>query len=158
MGRRSGSPVIVATSVAVVVGMALAVLWQWAEARSDLRGRSHVSSHADPGVALATPVLSARRAPGVLARRLNLDDFAGEFADVVDAVDRTSCLAVSVDGQSVVDENRDVSVIPASTMKLIVAAVALEVLGPGYKFTTTVVRRSGRGRRGGGRPVDHRRR
>jgi D-alanyl-D-alanine carboxypeptidase/D-alanyl-D-alanine-endopeptidase (penicillin-binding protein 4) len=48
-------------------------------------------------------------------------------------------LAVSVDGQEVVAQNGGVAVIPASTMKLVVAAVALEVLGPGYKFTTTVM-------------------
>ena len=138
MGRRSGSPVIVATSLAVVVGMGLAVLWQWAEERSTFVADPTYSSHADPGVALATPVLSARRAPGVLARRLNMGSFAGEFDEVLDQVDRTSCLAVAVDGQLVVAKNGAVSVVPASTMKLIVAAVALEVLGPGYKFTTTV--------------------
>src|SRR5215218_3249887 len=138
MARRSGSPVIVATSLAVVVGMGLAVLWQWAEARSTFDADPTYASHADPAVALQTPLLSARRAPGVLARRLNLGTFATEFDDVVAAVDRTSCLAVSVDGQSIVAQNPAVSVMPASTMKLIVAAVALEVLGPGSKFTTTV--------------------
>ncbi len=139
MGRRSGSPVIVATSVAVTVGMGLAVLWQWAEDRSTVAAAPTIAANADPGIALATPLLSSRRAPGVLARRLNLDQFESEFDDVVQAIDRTSCFAVSVDGQEVISKNRSVAVMPASTMKLFVAAVALEVLGSGYTFTTSVV-------------------
>jgi D-alanyl-D-alanine carboxypeptidase/D-alanyl-D-alanine-endopeptidase (penicillin-binding protein 4) len=138
MGKRGGSPVIVATSVAVVIGMALAVLWQWAESRSTIAADPTIAAPNDPSIALATPLLSARRAPGVLARRLNLDDFAAELDDVVADVDATSCLSVSVDGQPVVAHHASVPVVPASTMKLIVAAVALDVLGPGFQFTTSV--------------------
>ncbi|MGD9995578.1 MAG: D-alanyl-D-alanine carboxypeptidase/D-alanyl-D-alanine-endopeptidase [Ilumatobacteraceae bacterium] len=138
MGKRGGSPVIVAASVAVVVGMALAVLWQWAESRSTIDADPTIAAPADPRIALATPVLSTRRAPGVLARRLNLDEFAAELDDVAGDVDATSCLSVSVNGQTVLAHHASVPVVPASTMKLIVAAVALDVLGPGFRFTTSV--------------------
>ncbi|MBI5088990.1 MAG: D-alanyl-D-alanine carboxypeptidase, partial [Actinobacteria bacterium] len=138
MGKRGGSPVIVATSVAIVVGMALAVLWQWSETRSTVDADPTIAAPADPRIALATPVLSLRRTPGLLARQLNLDDFAAELGAVVDDIDASSCLSVSVDGQTVVAHNASAPVVPASTMKLIVAAVALDVLGPGYQFTTSV--------------------
>ena len=138
MARHRGSPVIVATSLAVVVASGLTVLWQWAEARSTFDAEPTIAAPADPSIALSTPCCRRAVRPGVLARRLNLDDFADEFDDVAEAVERTSCLAVSVDGQLVVGQNNSVAVIPASTMKLVVAAAALEMLGPGYRFTTSV--------------------
>ncbi|MCU1361711.1 MAG: dac [Ilumatobacteraceae bacterium] len=122
----------------VIVGMALTVLWQWAEERSTIAAEPTIAATADPAAALTTPLLSERRAPGVLARRLNLQQFASEFGDVSAEIEPTSCLAVSVDGQDVIAKNASVGVLPASTMKLFVAAVALEMLGPGYTFTTTV--------------------
>jgi D-alanyl-D-alanine carboxypeptidase/D-alanyl-D-alanine-endopeptidase (penicillin-binding protein 4) len=138
MARHGGSPVIVATSLAITVGMGLAVLWQWAESRTTVPADPVVHAAADPGVGLATPVLSLRRAPGVLARRLNVDQFANDLASTVADVDATSCLSVSVDGQAVVTHNPGVPVVPASTLKVVIAAVALDVLGPGYQFTTSV--------------------
>src|SRR5262249_30386681 len=51
-----------------------------------------------------------------------------------------SCLSVAVDGAVVFDSNGTDPVLPASNMKLLVAAVALDKLGPDYRYTTTVTR------------------
>jgi D-alanyl-D-alanine carboxypeptidase/D-alanyl-D-alanine-endopeptidase (penicillin-binding protein 4) len=90
-------------------------------------------------VAVATPVLSMRRAPGILSRDLNLAAFQDALQPLVDRLDETSCVAVSVDGVAVAAKNESVPVIPASNMKVIVAAVALDVLGPDHRFTTSVL-------------------
>ena len=47
-----------------------------------------------------------------------------------------SCLVVGVDGRPVLDAAGATSVMPASNMKIVTAAVALEVLGPDRTFTT----------------------
>jgi D-alanyl-D-alanine carboxypeptidase/D-alanyl-D-alanine-endopeptidase (penicillin-binding protein 4) len=46
---------------------------------------------------------------------------------------------VAVDGAVVFDSNGSAPVLPASNMKLVVGAVALDKLGAGYRFTTSVV-------------------
>jgi D-alanyl-D-alanine carboxypeptidase/D-alanyl-D-alanine-endopeptidase (penicillin-binding protein 4) len=48
-------------------------------------------------------------------------------------------VALSVDGYDSGSANADVIVLPASTEKLVVAAVALELLGEAFTFTTRVV-------------------
>jgi D-alanyl-D-alanine carboxypeptidase/D-alanyl-D-alanine-endopeptidase (penicillin-binding protein 4) len=67
------------------------------------------------------------------------DLVAGSMASLADSIDGSSCLAVALDDRTVVARNPDVAVIPASNLKLVVAAVAVDVLGPGFTFTTTVV-------------------
>jgi D-alanyl-D-alanine carboxypeptidase/D-alanyl-D-alanine-endopeptidase (penicillin-binding protein 4) len=53
-------------------------------------------------------------------------------------VNDRSCVAISVDGEPVRSANARVPVIPASTMKLVTAAVALDRLGPDFRYTTSV--------------------
>ena len=52
------------------------------------------------------------------------------------ALTGVTALVVGVDGVPVFDDAGPTSVIPASNMKLVTAAVALEVLGPDHRFTT----------------------
>jgi D-alanyl-D-alanine carboxypeptidase/D-alanyl-D-alanine-endopeptidase (penicillin-binding protein 4) len=83
--------------------------------------------------------MAYRRAPeqlGALADDVRLSDAMDQLAAFVG---ETSCLAVSVDGRSVTAHNAATAVIPASTHKLLVASVALDVLGPEHRFTTSVV-------------------
>ena len=55
---------------------------------------------------------------------------------VGDRVAPGSCLVVGVDGAPVFDDAGGDQRVPASNMKLVTAAVALDVLGPDHRFTT----------------------
>ncbi|NND75712.1 MAG: D-alanyl-D-alanine carboxypeptidase/D-alanyl-D-alanine-endopeptidase [Ilumatobacter sp.] len=90
---------------------------------------------ADP---LATQMLSLRRFPAVLSREVNIAGFQESLVPFLGSINDRSCVAVSVDGVAVGVQNPDLAVIPASNEKLIVAAVALEVLGADTRLTTTV--------------------
>jgi D-alanyl-D-alanine carboxypeptidase/D-alanyl-D-alanine-endopeptidase (penicillin-binding protein 4) len=99
--------------------------------------------------ALTTPLLSFRRMPGILAGRSNDVLLARSLAGLASLLSPTSCLAVSVDGRSVIAQHASTPLLPASNVKLVVAAVALDVLGPDHTFSTTV-----RGTIGEGGAVD----
>jgi len=88
---------------------------------------------------MATPLLSVRRAPAALASDRQLDLLLDSLVPLADSVDGQSCLSVSFNDRTLVSRNDQVVIIPASNVKVITAAVALEVLGPGTTFSTTVV-------------------
>jgi D-alanyl-D-alanine carboxypeptidase/D-alanyl-D-alanine-endopeptidase (penicillin-binding protein 4) len=91
---------------------------------------------ADP---LSTSMLSMRRVPAVLSRQLNVADFQQTLTPFLGTLNDRSCVAVSVDGILIGAQNADVAVIPASNEKLVVAAVALDVIGAETVLTTSVV-------------------
>lgn len=126
--------------MAITITMLLVVAWQFAEDRASVRAADTVDldAGATDAVALVTPVLSVRRAPGVLSRRLNVAAFRDALRPVFEGLNDTSCLAVSVDGQPISSANSNVGLLPASNMKLLTAAVAAESLGKSYIFTTRV--------------------
>ncbi len=142
---RRSDPLIVAVSLAVTVAMALLVLWQWADARRVATADPPLAAGADPAPAPATPVLSFRRAPAVLLRSINVGALRAGLQPLLDRVAQGSCAVVAVDGEVVAAANAALPVIPASTAKLVVGAVALERLGPGYRFRTSVVGEVGPG-------------
>lgn len=119
--------------------MVLLVAWQWAVAATTVDAEPAIAASADPTVELTTPLLSFRRAPGVLSRSLNTTQFRIQLATLLDRVGAGSCASVAVDGAVVSSKNENLPVIPASNMKLVVAATALEVLGPSYTFRTSAV-------------------
>jgi D-alanyl-D-alanine carboxypeptidase/D-alanyl-D-alanine-endopeptidase (penicillin-binding protein 4) len=87
---------------------------------------------------LTTELLSYRRMPTQMATAGDDARLSAAMNELASFVDDRSCLSVAVDGRPVIAHNADVPVIPASTHKLLVAAVALEVLGPDHVFTTSV--------------------
>jgi D-alanyl-D-alanine carboxypeptidase/D-alanyl-D-alanine-endopeptidase (penicillin-binding protein 4) len=83
-------------------------------------------------------MLDYRRTPAALASVANVNRLSEDMQPLYAFVNDTSCVALAVDGASIDGANEDVQVIPASTQKILVAAVALETLGPEFRYTTTV--------------------
>jgi D-alanyl-D-alanine carboxypeptidase/D-alanyl-D-alanine-endopeptidase (penicillin-binding protein 4) len=89
--------------------------------------------------ALNTGLLSMRRTASKLSNDLNLTAFQQDVTPLLDMMNAQSCAMVTLNGQLVGARNEKVPVIPASNQKVLVAAVALDVLGPDFVFTTNLV-------------------
>ena len=76
--------------------------------------------------ALNTGLLSFRRAASKLSRDLNMAAFQQGVQPLMNSVGDRSCAAISLDGELVGEKNIDTVVIPASNMKILVAAAAIE--------------------------------
>lgn len=87
----------------------------------------------------ATPVLSARRVPALVAAPVAERRLVAALDAVLAGQDGTACLTVAVDGRLVYDREASTPLVPASLLKLVTAVAALEVLGPDHRFRTTVV-------------------
>ena len=98
------------------------------EAQKDLAVGPHVD----------TPLFAVRRIPTLLSAPLATTQIKQKLTSLSALIPGGSCLGVIADGQVVGSTNADTAVIPASNMKVITAAVALEVLGPDYRFDTVV--------------------
>ncbi|HYN33255.1 MAG TPA: D-alanyl-D-alanine carboxypeptidase/D-alanyl-D-alanine-endopeptidase [Ilumatobacteraceae bacterium] len=142
------TPFIALFAILLVPVAALTALVVWSDGQADEHESALATTPDDSGEPAPPPVSAApKMTTGLLSyRRLpNQMVAAGDDARLSEAmnelasfVDDRSCLSVSVDGRPVIGHNADVPVIPASTHKLLVAAVALEVLGPDHVFTTSV--------------------
>ena len=108
---------------------------------------------------VVTPLVSLRRAPTTIATTMANEALVTSLAPIGERVTPGSCLVVGVDGVPVYDDAGPTSVIPASNMKLVTAAVALEVLGPDHRFTTEAkADQAPAGRHHRGQPLPRRRR
>jgi D-alanyl-D-alanine carboxypeptidase/D-alanyl-D-alanine-endopeptidase (penicillin-binding protein 4) len=95
------------------------------------------ASGAAPAPAAATPLWSARRIPQPI-----VDAVGGQRLQA--AMDRdvggaTTCFMVEDDGALIAASNVDLPLVPASAQKLFVAAAALDVLGPDFRYETRVL-------------------
>ncbi len=90
------------------------------------------------GPHVETPLFAVRRIPTLLSAPLATTQIKQKLTSLSALIPGGSCLGVLADGQVVGAINPDTAVIPASNMKMITAAVALEVLGPDYTFDTVV--------------------
>jgi len=139
--RRAGRRRLVALLVvAAIVPPALLVWVATSSASTADRGEPvAVAPVTTSGSArVVTPLLSARRVPGVVTGQLATKDLVGALQQFTADLPAPTCVNVAVDGAVVFATNSAEPVLPASNMKLIVAAVALERLGADYRYTTTV--------------------
>ena len=98
-------------------------------------------THKTDRVVTTTPrvsLLSARRAPNSLSVITRTGKVSRAFANIASDFPNQSCVAIEWMGTRLGSLNSSKALIPASTTKLITAAVALEVLKPEFVFTTKV--------------------
>jgi serine-type D-Ala-D-Ala carboxypeptidase/endopeptidase (penicillin-binding protein 4) len=153
--RYPRTPLLALLLVAVLPVAGLATVALWSDTRADEYEATDepdatatslpTTEPGPPSPALVTAMLSYRRTPAEVLAEANADRLAEQVDPVYGFLDQRSCSAVSVDGRPVTGVNQTSAVIPASNQKLITAAVALDVLGPEHRFTTSV---------SGTRPVD----
>lgn len=137
-------PLLVLTAFALVPALVLYALFAWSSSNVDDNEAAPtppttIVAPPLPSEPLANPMLTFRRMSALVSRDLNIEQFAADLAPFLATVNDRSCATVSVDGAPVGSINGDLAVVPASTQKLIVAAVALEVLGDDHQYTTRVV-------------------
>ena len=130
---------------ALVPALLLWSVWRWAgnrAAAADDAVPAAVDTIAPPTdvlPALSTGLMSMRRTASKLSNDLNLTAFQDDVVPLLDMVNDQSCAMVTLNGQAVGARNETVPIIPASNQKVLVAAVALDVLGPDFVFTTNLV-------------------
>jgi serine-type D-Ala-D-Ala carboxypeptidase/endopeptidase (penicillin-binding protein 4) len=151
-GRAQGiGPLIVLVVAAAIPAVALFGAWRWAagqaEAADDVVPETSVAPDNPPDetvattpvAALNTGLISFRRTANQLSRDLNVSQFQQDVLPLMNQIDERSCAAISLNGQMVGSSNLDTVVIPASNMKILIAATALDVLGADFRYTTRVV-------------------
>lgn len=124
--------------IALVSTMALAGVWRLSAAQDNSDPPPPDAVATFPDFDAQTPVLSARRTPSVLARETSSSEFELALRPLGGAVLDGSCAAISVDGILNMSDGINTPVTPASTLKFVIGAVALEIIGPTTTFTTEV--------------------
>lgn len=133
------APILALIVLAAIPAVGFGYLWHWAGARVPAREALVAPVKTNLPVPLTTPVLSVRRAPRTLASLSSDGSLVTALTALGTLVNDTSCMVVEVDGRKIYDHGGDAPVTPASNEKLITGAVALEVLGPDYTYTTKLL-------------------
>ena len=122
-----------------VLLLALAGGAGFAAVRADRDGRPEAFAVTTPGPSASTAVLSARRVPGIVSQPAALDTLSSALATAASNLPPDTCLLADHQGDVVFEQRPDAALTPASTIKLLTAAVALDVLGPDHTYRTTVL-------------------
>lgn len=98
---------------------------------------------APPGRRLGTPVLSARRAPELLSRtvahiRLGDELDAAMTSPAVGSAAASSCLTVEEGDATIYGRQADLTLVPASTLKVLTGLSVLQRMGAAFQFVTEV--------------------
>jgi D-alanyl-D-alanine carboxypeptidase/D-alanyl-D-alanine-endopeptidase (penicillin-binding protein 4) len=145
--RYRRGPLVGLVVMALVPVAALTALVVWSDSEADEHEAAAqagqvepvpAAAAAEPTAELTTSMVSYRRVPAALADLGAENELAIAMEQLAAFVDDRSCLAVSVDGRTVGSWNGDTAVIPASTVKLLVAGAAIELIGADHRFTTSV--------------------
>lgn len=136
--RRSRNPLPTLVFLVTFPSVVLGGVWRFADSQDNSDPPPIDAAAEFPDAVPKTPVLSARRNPLVLARESSSSSFEAALRPLGGAVLPGSCAAISVDGILSLSDGIDTPVTPASTLKFVVGAVALEVLGADTVFTTEV--------------------
>jgi serine-type D-Ala-D-Ala carboxypeptidase/endopeptidase (penicillin-binding protein 4) len=89
--------------------------------------------------AVATPLLSWRRAPALLVGPARQAAALAAVQPLTADLPEGSCFMAQADGQPLVEVRGDRRFVPASNQKVLVAFTALQVLGDGHRARTSVV-------------------
>ncbi|MHB1138703.1 MAG: D-alanyl-D-alanine carboxypeptidase/D-alanyl-D-alanine-endopeptidase, partial [Microthrixaceae bacterium] len=128
--RRSTRPWWIAAATLVVIGL-VTVAAGWA-----LDADAEVAAAAPPDALLATPVASARRVPEVLVRPVASRNLNAAVQPILETAPADTCLEVRDHSTPATGHRADASLVPASNMKLVVAAAAIDVLGADTRLST----------------------
>ncbi len=132
--QRAAVSIIVAAAVLFVP---LFSAWQVTRSAAGAAAPQTIAMSVDPPP--WEPVLSVRRIARTAAIEARVAKVRTQLASLVSSLPVDSCLVVRAESRAVADVRSGRALIPASNMKLLVAAAALDVLGPDYRFTTTVI-------------------
>jgi len=129
--------VISLTVVTALGATPLLSVWQVArESGNEVKSLENFDALAPSPV---TALLSARRVPQTLIDLETTGRVSTKLDEISASLPEDSCLTVNTDKQVVYQLRPNKSLIPASTMKLLTAAVALEVLGADKVFSTKIL-------------------
>ena len=101
-----------------------------------VEGDTSVAEGGAPELVLSTPVASARRVPELLVRPVAARNLNSLLQPLLDGAPVDICLEARDTGAPAALRNQTAPLTPASNMKLVVAAAALDVLGPDTRLTT----------------------
>ncbi len=138
---RPGVPLGVLATWAVVPAIVFAGVWQYADANVPPPTTTTTTTlPPPPSDELVTPLLSLRRHPTPIAERVAADAsraaYDARVVELTEGIGDGSCLRMAAVSEELAVVADDVQVIPASNQKLLVAAVALDVLGADAVFRT----------------------
>ncbi|MBW3614237.1 MAG: D-alanyl-D-alanine carboxypeptidase/D-alanyl-D-alanine-endopeptidase [Actinobacteria bacterium] len=121
--------------------LALTMVSSSALALAAAAGLSPQVAEPENGLRLATPVLSARRVPGLVSRTVGLARLHADLDAVFEnrslgGARQSSCLSVEEGDSAIYERRADQRLIPASTLKVLTGMAALRRLGSDFRFVT----------------------